>query len=79
MKREYVTVGTTIDTLVGYIKVLGYNGNGLFDCNIHELDDNSQYTTERRYLTASDIQSYMKEVDGKNHKIEWEEPEEEGE
>ena len=79
MRTEYITKGTTIDTVTGYIKILGYNGSGLFDCNIHDLNDDNQYATERRYLTARDIQSYMKEVDGKNHKIEWEEPEEEGE
>lgn len=71
MKREYIKEGTEIQTALGFIEVLGYNGSGLFDCLIFEEDEEGEEKGERRYLTKSDIAGMMKEIDGRNHEVVW--------
>jgi hypothetical protein len=69
MRTEYITIGSEINTIYGYEKVTGYSDR-LYSVDSYEADDDGNCTmTRSHYLTAEEIQNLMKEVDGRNHKV----------
>lgn len=76
MKREIITKGTKIDTIYGYEIVTGYNGSVVYTDTYEILDDEEPYKLRESMLTYSDINARMKEVDGRNHSVRYEEAEE---
>lgn len=76
---EHVTVGTKINTEDGMILLKGYNGSLLY-ADKYEYDesyDTKLVLVDDFYrLTKSELAHYMKEVDGLNHDLIWDEPEE---
>ena len=72
MKREHTTKGTQIDTIDGFIVLKERNDSGLFYADEHEIDDEENaIPAGKAMLTAADIERRMKELDGRNHKVEW--------
>lgn len=79
MRRfEHVTVGTEVVTEYGKLVLKGYNGSLLY-ADRYEYDESDEpelvYVREDR-LTKSELAQDMKEVDGLNHNLIWDEPEE---
>ena len=69
MKTEYITIGSEIPTLDGYLTVDGYNGHIVY-CTEWEVDrDGEVHEGWERRLTLHEIENEMKTVDGKNHKV----------
>ena len=66
---DHITKGTEITTADGYIIVTGYNGHIVYAD--YYTDDDTK--TEERY-TLSEIAGLMKELDGKNHRVIYDEP-----
>ena len=67
--------GDMITTLSGYELVTGYNGSIVYtDSYIHSEDDPDKLIKDgERMLTLDEIGHLMKEVDGRNHKVWYEE------
>ena len=76
-----VKKGAVIDTQYGFLCVEGCNDGGLFSVVEYEFDDDefgkndgTQIITEKALmLTVADIERRMKEFDGKNHRVIWDE------
>jgi hypothetical protein len=74
---DIIEKGDTIATIYGYMVVTGYNGSGLVSVEDFEFDENGNaFKTEIDSLTYSDIEKRMREHDGHNHKVRYEELEE---
>lgn len=64
--------GYKVTTAEGYILVKSYNGSIVYVSNyVSDEKDYCHFECERM-LTLSEIGALMKEVDGKNHKVIWE-------
>ena len=75
MKREHITKGTQIDTLDGFIVLKERNDGGLFYADEYTInDDGNPELSGVTKLTKSEIERTMKEIDGRNHSVIWEEP-----
>ena len=72
MKKEIITKGTIIDTIDGFLVIEERNDGGLYKashCTFNEFTGTVE--GDALLLTAADIERHMKEVDGRNHKVEW--------
>lgn len=68
---DYIKVGDIINTLEGYEKVTGYNGDVVYT-DSYEINEDGEYEkTSERMLTLNEIAHLMKEADGHNHKVSW--------
>lgn len=79
---DHITKGTEITTADGYIIVTGYNGHIVYaERHVLTAPDDEEYTddnaidvkTDEMY-TLSEIAGLMKEVDGRNHRVIYDEP-----
>ena len=71
MRNETITNGTEIKTIAGYMIATGYNGSIVY---LDEYETNEAGEAEKvgeRRLTLAEIGDAMKEVDGQNHKVIW--------
>lgn len=75
MKREIITKGTRLDTIYGYEVVTGYNGSVVYTDTYEVLEGEEPYKIRESMLTYSDINARLKEVDGLNHNVRYEEAE----
>ena len=74
---DIITKGSKIDTLAGYELVTNYNGSIVYT-DSYEIDFNEELQkVGERMLTLEEIGHIMKEVDGCNHKVRYEESEDE--
>lgn len=81
-----ITKGTMIDTPVGYMIATGFNGSLVyFDVfepemiedkrgNFVDVPGSGMVKVEECRLTLNETAGVMKEVDGRNHKVVWQEP-----
>lgn len=68
---HYIKEGDIINGLGGYLEIDHYSGSGLFYANEYEIidgDGNVEFVG-RFPFTARDIEHYMKDLDGRNHKV----------
>lgn len=73
MRTQYITKGDTINTMAGYEVVKGYNGS-IVDTDSYEIgEDGEPEKVGERRLTLEEIGHIMREVDGLNHKVFYEE------
>ncbi len=78
MKIEHITKGSIIDTFFGTIEVTGYNGSIVYGIEREYDEEGNVEREEETRLTLNEIGHMMKEVDGRNHKV-WYDEEEENE
>ena len=73
---DVIRIGSEITTWDGYLEVIGYNGH-IVETVEWNIDRDGEITEgwERR-LTLSEIAHIMTEVDGRAHKVRFEESEE---
>ena len=75
---EHIRKGSEITTLAGYLVVTGYNGFIVY-CdeytNADEDDPDKYEKTDERMLTLREIEHEMWEVDGRNHRLTYDEEE----
>lgn len=73
MRSEYIAKGSIINTIFGEIEITGYNGSIAY-CVEREYDESGEICREEegRY-TLNEIGHLMKEVDGRNHRVRYEE------
>ena len=79
MKIEYIKKGSIIDTLFGTIEVTGYNGSIVYGIEREYDEEGNVEREEETRLTLNEIGHLMKEVDGRNHKVWYDEEEEDEE
>lgn len=74
MNTEIIKNGTEIATIYGKLVVTGGNHAGLVYVERYEVSDDGDYelVDSDDRITCSDIAVLMKEVDGKNHKVRYE-------
>lgn len=73
MRNKKIKVGSEIDTVTGKLVVTGWNGHIAFvDEYEFDYDTEEEKKTCERMLTLSEIGKEMKEVDGLNHNVIWE-------
>ena len=72
MNRDVIRKGSEIETLAGYEKVTGYNGSIVYTDSYEVDEDGKAEKLGERMLTLSEIGSLMREVDGKAHKVVYE-------
>lgn len=82
---DIIKKGTQIDTIYGYEIVTYFNGsivytdsyrNPLDECEYTIEDDPGEYVkTGESMFTLDEIGNLMKEVDGRNHKVSFQEDE----
>lgn len=83
MKKTYIRTGSEIDTATGILKVTGYNGSIVY-CEQYEpemtetengdyIDAGDMTKTDERRLTLEEIGQILKESDGQNNIVIWEE------
>ena len=73
MKPERITKGTEISTIEGKIVATSYNGSIVY-FDEYTLNEEGEYEYEReRRLTLCEVGKVMKELDGMNHNVIWEE------
>jgi len=72
MKRETITTGTEISSLEGKLVITGYNGHIVYVDEYTLLDEGEYKFNTKRMLTLNEIAHEMKEVDGLNYKVIWE-------
>lgn len=69
MKTVHITKGSIINTQTGYLKVYG-RGPELIYCDEYEIDENdNEVYTGHTHLSLFDISKYMKDFDGQNYKV----------
>lgn len=73
MKKNTITTGTEIATMDGMLKATGFNGSIVY---LDEFNDEGEQVGERM-LTLREIGEEMKAIDGQNHKVSWEEADDE--
>lgn len=80
-KFEHVTVGTEVFTEYGKLVLKGYNGSLVYAdrWEYDESDDPDLVYIREDRLTLFELASDMRDVDGLNHRLIWDEPEEEPE
>lgn len=75
---EHIRKGSEITTLTGYLVVTGYNGSIVY-CDEYTYTDEADFDkcekTGERMLTLREIEREMKEVDGGNHRLVYDEEE----
>lgn len=75
---EHIRKGSEITTLAGYLVITGYNGSIVY-CdeytNTDEDDPDKYEKTDERMLTLREIEREMWEVDGRNHRLTYDEEE----
>lgn len=77
MKADIIRKGTRIDTIDGYEIVTGFNGSIVYTDSYQLNDEGTDvYLAGEGRLTISDIEHKMKEVDGLNHSVRYEEDDE---
>lgn len=70
MIKHYITKGSKVEGMEGAFECLSYNGSIVWGW----LTDIDGYERECR-LTLPEVAQMMRSMDGKNHKVFWEEPE----
>lgn len=70
MIKHYITKGSKVEGMEGTFECLSYDGTYIWG-KFTDLDGNE--TDDR--LTRSEVAELMRTMDGKNHKVFWEEPE----
>ena len=73
MKKHYIKKGDTINTMAGYEVVTGYNGSIVYTDSYEIGEDEEPEKVGERRLTLEEIGHIMREVDGLNHKVFYEE------
>lgn len=73
MRIEIIRKGTRIETIDGYEIVTGFNGSIVYTDSYKVGNNDEVYLDGEGRLTYSDIEHLMKEVDGLNHKVRYEE------
>lgn len=70
---EHISQGSEIQTLDGFLTVEGWNGR-LVDVTEWLLDrDGGEHEGRELRMTLNEIAAVMKEVDGRNHRVLWDE------
>ena len=69
---DIIRKGTKIDTATGYAHVTGFNGHIVYLDMYEANEDGYCRFSEERMLTLSEVGLMMKEFDGRNHKVIWE-------
>ena len=72
MRKETITKGSEISTLAGYMVATGYNGSIVYLDEYETDEDGEAEKVGERMLTLDEIAHEMKNVDGMNHKVIWE-------
>ena len=72
---EIIKNGSEISTLAGYELVKGYNGSIVYTDSYEIDDDGNASMVDERMLTLEEIGHLMREVDGRNHNVRYEEEE----
>lgn len=70
--RETITVMTEIDTAEGYLVVKSFNGSMVVVEEYIVGEDDMLFDNGERGLTLAEIGKIMKDRDGMNHKVVWE-------
>ena len=68
---HFIKEGDVIDGLGGYLEIDHYNGSGLYYANEYEIidgDGNVEFVGNNPF-TSGDIEHYMRDADGRNHKV----------
>ena len=74
MGTDIISKGTEISTTEGYLVVKGQNCGGLVSLDEYVADESGEFALKgERTLTLSEVGHIMKDVDGKNHSVVWEE------
>lgn len=79
MRTVHITKGSRIQTAYdGYLLVDSYNGSIVY-CERYDWDDdgNEVLVDDDCRYTRKELADIMKEVDGYNHKVYWEDPDDE--
>lgn len=73
MKRriEYISKGSTIDTITGYLIPTSFNGNIVYCDEYIVQEDGEPILTGERRLTLSEIAHIMHDTDGYNKTVFW--------
>ena len=65
-----ISIGDNIDTMIGYLKVVGDNGNDLIYVEEYEIAEcGYPIKIADRKLTIHEIEIEAKTFDGRNHKF----------
>lgn len=74
---ELIKEGFRFNSSEGYVECCNYNGSIVY-CTEYECDEEGYETgkTYARMLTLNEIAQYLKDEDGKNHKVMWEDSDE---
>lgn len=73
MKKHYITKGSKVEGLEGTFECKSYDGTYVWGLFIYQDLDGSVLVDRR--LTLPEVAQLMYSMDGKNHKVFWEEPE----
>lgn len=69
MNYEHYKIGDTILTLEGEEKIISFNGS-IITTQSYIIGDNDKLIENgENMLTRSDVERILKEIDGKNHKV----------
>lgn len=73
---DYIKKYDQIETMAGYIVVTEFNGTILY-CKEYDvdMDGNSVLKDDDARYTLAEVGHLMKEVDGRNHRVVWEDEE----
>ena len=73
MRRKYIKVGDEINTETGILEIVQRNAGDLAICNEYEIqEDGDLHRVGTRMLTTAEIARIMKDRDGLNHRVYWE-------
>lgn len=73
MKRfEQIKKGFEVNTFDGYFVADSYNGSIVFGTEYYTDENGDVYRTDDRMLTLTEIAHLMREFDGQNHMLVWE-------
>ena len=72
MIKESIKKGSLVTTMTGYMIVTGYNGHIVY-VNQYVVDESSDLPEGEFRYTLGEIGHMMKECDGRNRRVVWEE------
>lgn len=72
MIKHYITKGSKVDDMIGTFECESYDGTYVWG-KLTDLEE--CIVLENCRLTLPEIAQKMRSMDGKNHKVFWEEPE----